>query len=132
MNLIPVTDHKTISNAFAALRKRMTRDCERFQRALGWQGGYQEQTVYWNQREEIWSVFDPQMAMNRCWCAFGTDDPSKHKSLNIIMECNPPHEGVDRRCGGAFLTQNRHVFLARSGKIGGGRKGIGKSAFVSA
>jgi hypothetical protein len=50
--------------------------------------------------------------------------------LSITVECNPPVQGVDRRCAGAFLTDGRKTYLAHSGKIAGGRKGIGKSAFV--
>jgi len=110
----------------------MTKGCHMFRRALGWQGGYQEKSVYWNHDETIWSAFDRNHAQNRYWCAFGTEHPDKGRMLDIIVECNPPHSGVDRRCAGAFVEQDGEIYLAHSGKIGGGRKGIGKSAFLNA
>lgn len=40
-------------------------------------------------------------------------------------------EGIDRRCAGSFLKDSRSGFyLAHSGKVGGGRKGIGKTNFL--
>jgi len=108
----------------------MNEGCHRFQREIGWQGGYLTHTVNWNPREKIWSVFDPEAAQGRYWCAFGTQDPREHQMLDIVMECNSPLKGVNRRCAGAFLKAGQQVFVAHSGKIGGGRKGIGKSSFV--
>jgi len=51
--------------------------------------------------------------------------------LSIAVQCNPPLKGINHRCAGAFLTDDSEVYLAHSGKIAGGRKGIGKTAFVN-
>jgi hypothetical protein len=58
-------------------------------------------------------------------------DPNSHSSVNITCEINPPTEGIDRRCAGVFLKDSGSgLYLAHSGKIGGGRKGIGKMNFL--
>jgi hypothetical protein len=59
-------------------------------------------------------------------------DPNSNSSVDITCEINPPKEGIDRRCGGIFLKDMASgFFLAHSGKVGGGRKGIGKASFLA-
>ena len=132
MNFIPVTSADDSESTFEMFRERMTKGCEEFQKKLGYPGGYLERAVNWNASEKIWSVFDAKVAERRFWRAFGTQHPQSKSMLDIVVECNPPLEGIDRRCAGAFLRVGKEVFIAHSGKIGGGRRGIGKSAFVDA
>lgn len=50
--------------------------------------------------------------------------------IPITCEINFPVNGINRRIGGAFLTDSTgDIFVAHRGKIGGGKKGIGKSLF---
>lgn len=50
--------------------------------------------------------------------------------LSITVEVNPPHEGENHRTAGVFLRDGAgRVHVAHSGKIGGGRPGVGKRAF---
>ena len=50
--------------------------------------------------------------------------------MSITVETNPPLEGFDRRCAGLFLKDNQgNVILGHTGRVGGGRKGIGMKAF---
>jgi hypothetical protein len=52
--------------------------------------------------------------------------------MNIVCEINPPKASIDRRCAGLFVRDaDGVIYVTHSGKIGGGRKGIGKSAFLS-
>jgi hypothetical protein len=89
-------------------------------------------TVHWNPRLHFWSLLDAERAKGRFWCCFGTDDPNNHKSPAIVCEINPPKEGYDRRAAGVLLRDDAgKIYLGHSGKIGGGRKGIGKSNFLS-
>jgi hypothetical protein len=55
---------------------------------------------------------------------------SAGKSLTITVEINPPHEGEDRPVAGLFArdAENR-IYLAHTGKVGGGRTGRGSNAF---
>jgi 5-methylcytosine-specific restriction enzyme A len=73
-------------------------------------------------------VGEPQP--NRHWNAFGSfriSDPS-----HIILEINIPLQGITRRIAGMFAKESlsEDVYLLHRGSIGGGRKGIGKQAFL--
>lgn len=101
------------------------------ERVLGWQGGNEVGTVYWHSRDRVWSAFKP--VDNRYWCSFGTSDPTSATMLAITCEINPPYEGINRQCAGAFARdESGQIYLTHSGKIGGGRQGIGKSTFLAA
>lgn len=129
MNLIPITDLQASKTAFRTLKKRLIEDCQKFTGRIGWQGGNYEDVVYWNPRERFW--FTLLEEHNRFWCPYGMADPSSARMLGIVVECNPPIKGIDHRCAGAFVTDGSKTYLAHTGKIGGGRKGIGKTAFVN-
>src|SRR2546426_6326116 len=44
-----------------------------------------------------------------------------------------PKEGINRRCAGLFVRDDDDgaIYFTHSGKVGGGREGVGKSAFLS-
>jgi hypothetical protein len=130
MSLIPITDRRASEEAFRALKKRLAEGCKKFTRRIGWKGGNYEDVIYWNPRQRFWFTHYVGKDSTRFWCPYGTWDPETHQMLTITVECNPPCKGVDRRCAGAFLTDGSKVYIAHSGKIGGGREGIGKNAFV--
>jgi len=130
MNLTPITTRKESKIAFKMLKAYLKTGAVRFQRNVGWPGDHGEFSVYWREREQFWVVFGLE-ELSRYWCAYGTMDPNEGGSLDITCEINPPTDGIDRRCGGIFLKDSASGFyLAHSGKIGGGRKGIGKRAFL--
>lgn len=67
---------------------------------------------------------------NRCWNGFGLVMPEDARILPLVVEINVPWEGVNRAIGGVFLQGPRgEVYVGHRGKIGGGRKGVGKTAF---
>lgn len=99
-------------------------------RTVGYHGGKDERKVTWHARAGIWSLLDDRELENRFWCCFGVQNPKEVKSLDIAVEINPRLEGTDLRVAGAFARDVRGmVHLCHNGKIGGGRQGIGKSAF---
>ncbi|BCG46796.1 hypothetical protein GEOBRER4_n1610 [Citrifermentans bremense] len=53
--------------------------------------------------------------------------------LQISVEINIPYEGIDAQIEGFFGRDNNTgtIYLMHSGGVGGGRKGVGKSAFLS-
>ena len=53
-------------------------------------------------------------------------------SNNITVEVNPAIDGVNRRVNGLFAVDDKtgHTVLLHRGRIGGGRKGIGKTSFM--
>jgi hypothetical protein len=133
MNLSPITNRKEGKVAFDALRSCLIAGSKKFKRNVGWPGDHGEFTLYWHDQAGFWAVLVEAEATqySRYWCAYGTMDPNSHSSVNITCEINPPSEGIDRRCGGTFLKDSGSgLYLAHSGKVGGGRKGIGKTNFL--
>jgi hypothetical protein len=130
MNFIPVTTQKESSAAFTELRGVLRRNAERITCAPGWQGGNQLHTVNWHPSLGFWSAL--AIAETRYWCAYGTQLPVQGKKVNITCEINPAIAGVTRQVGGVFLKDsNSNYYLAHSGKVAGGRTGIGKTNFLA-
>jgi len=99
------------------------------QKTLGFQGGGKESTVHYFGSLNFWIAIAD--SSNRYWNAFGLGNPFKDGST-IIVEINPPKEGIDRRISGTFIEDNeRNIYMAHRGRVGGGRKGIGKKAFMA-
>jgi len=130
-----VTDQAASLEAFHTLRTTFSIGAQYFkQHELGWQSQHGQFDLYWHARLGIWGVFEPQPPVSsgrRFWILFGTSNPSEQAMLPITVEINPPHEGIDARVGGAFLRDEKgRTFIAHNGRVGGGRKGIGQSAFM--
>ncbi len=101
-------------------------------RNLGGQGFSGEWDVTWHPDVGMWSLLDPGDDLNRFWCCFGIEDPAARKDLNIAVEVNPPHSGTDGRIAGAFAwSPAGSIHLCHNGRIGGGRRGVGKAAFFN-
>jgi len=110
----------------------LRRGCQTYHRWIGWQGGSGEYDVEWNAREGFWVSAEAFPDAARWVIFFGVDDPAQRRMMNIICEINPPKEGINRRCAGLFVRDTDGIiYFTHSGKIGGGREGIGKSAFLS-
>lgn len=131
MDVKPLIERAAVRKAFSRLESRLRDGAKRFSRTLGTQGGHEEANVFWRPTEEFWFSISRHVE-NRYWCAYGTQDPEKSKSLSITVEINPPTSGFDRRIAGLFVTDaSERIYLAHSGRIGGGKKGIGKEAFLA-
>jgi hypothetical protein len=97
---------------------------------IGYQGGGDQYLTYSLARSSVW--FACKRLPNRFWNAFGLGDPFKG-TPTIITEINPPLSGVRRSIAGAFAEDEQgFLYLVHRGNIGGGRKGIGKEAFLDA
>ncbi len=96
---------------------------------LGHPGASEKAKVAWSETLGIW-FFSRKVTGTRYWNAFGIGRPEDGAAIAITCEINFPLCGIDRRTGGAF-AQNRagQVFVVHRGKLGGGRRGIGKSLF---
>lgn len=90
-------------------------------------GGALETNVLYFQKQNYWAVFEE--IENRYWNAFGAGKPTEGKNNSITCEINFPHEGINRKVAGAFGKENEEIVLLHRGKIGGGRRGIGKNLF---
>jgi hypothetical protein len=132
MSLVPLTDRNQIRKAFLRASATLKRDSQSFSRKVGWHGGGGDFQISWLSKDGLWFFLDDEREQTRYWMAFGTTDPADAQSLTIVGEINPTKEGIDRKNAGMFVQDERGtVYLAHSGKVGGSRKGIGKSSFVN-
>jgi hypothetical protein len=96
---------------------------------LGHLGASEKAKIAWSERLGIW-FFSRKVGGTRYWNAFGVGRPEGGSTIAITCEINFPLCGIDRRTGGAFAqNQAGQIFVVHRGKLGGGRKGIGKSLF---
>lgn len=96
---------------------------------LGHQGASFPARVLWSRELGIWK-FSQTVKEVRYWNAFGIGRPGTTGVLSIASEINFPWAQIDRKTGGAFAGDHwDNVFVIHRGKIGGGKKGVGKSLF---
>jgi len=96
---------------------------------LGHPGASEKAKVAWSESLRIW-FFSRRIVGSRYWNAFGIGRPENGESVAITCEINIPVSGIDRRIGGAFAEdQAGRILVVHRGKLGGGRKGVGKSLF---
>jgi hypothetical protein len=96
---------------------------------LGHPGASEKAKVAWAESLGIW-FFSRKIVGSRYWNGFGIGRPEGGTAIAITCEINFPLCGVDRRTGGAFAQDRAgRLFVVHRGKLGGGRKGIGKSLF---
>lgn len=126
-----VTDRQVIGQVYQRFAELISEGGVPVRRMVGYKGASESADLLWHADLGIWDLLPPERICNRYWRAFGVDDPYPAFMLSITCEINPPKEGIDRRCASLFVRdENGEFFLAHSGKIGGGRVGIGKSAFL--
>jgi hypothetical protein len=129
MSLIPLTNKTEIANTYRAMVRSLRSGAHTYRRTVGWRGGNDVFALHWHPKHHFWVVFSVG-DFGGYWCPFGVADPTVITTASITCEINPPNEGVNRREGGVFLKDPAgEVYLAHIGKVAGGRKGIGKSAF---
>ena len=96
---------------------------------LGHPGASEQAKVLWAETLGIW-FYAPPGAGGRLWNLFGVGRPEGGAGAAITCEINFPREGIDRRVGGAFAQEPAgRIPVVHRGRLGGGRKGIGKTLF---
>lgn len=132
MGLMPITDEQKIKEAFNLLSTRWQEGSQILERRVGWSGGSGNFTLYWHPSLKIWGLFEPDYTKTRYWNCFGATDPNDRKQVGIVCEINIPFKSFDRRIAGVFAKDKAkdRIYLTHSGKVGGGRPGIGKSQFL--
>lgn len=125
-----ISDAEEIRECQQLLEKKLDTLCdEKTESLLGYQGGsskvlFQYSTIY-----DFWYRAD--RLDNRYLNGFGLGKPNVSRSSSLVVEINTPIEGINRRIAGAFCRdQNGETFLLHRGRIGGGKKGIGKKLFI--
>lgn len=130
--MLVVTDQAESERAFKALASQVRKLGQKHKRNIGYPGGHQPNLdVYWSEELAIWGHADDFTEDERFWICFGQDLGSEGSGVGITVETNPPKEGINRRTAGVFLKDGKDLYLGHSGKVGGGKKGIGKTEFLA-
>ncbi|MBN1615098.1 MAG: hypothetical protein JW950_11580 [Deltaproteobacteria bacterium] len=102
---------------------------KKLQVRLGHPGASFPARIRWYEDLGIW-IHSSKTAQSRYWNAFGVIQGGDAGPLSITCEINFPFCGIDRRIGGALARdRDGRIFVVHRGRIGGGRRGIGKSFF---
>jgi len=132
MTLSALTERKSIVSAVQSLREGLTAETTTFDRNIGFHGGSVAGKVHWRREDGYWFYLKYVQSNNRYWCCYGCQDPNVDRNLGITVEMNILREGYSRRLGGALAADEAgSIYLVHSGKVGGGRAGIGKSKFLN-
>ena len=141
--LAAITSRAESFDAFQVLRENLQRGAAKKRRrcTVGFRGGSHELDLLEFPDEKFWAwlgEFDEVLkstnedfVANRFWCAYGVGVPRDGQNLHITCEINPPYENPNLKYGGLFAQDRAgKVYLCHTGKVGGGRKGIGKTEFL--
>ncbi len=101
---------------------------------IGFPGGNDNLTIYSSGEGKLWAAFGGPIrgpAGLRFWNPFGIYSPDRPSQM-ITVEINIPTDGNNAQVAGFFAedADTGDIFLMHSGRVGGGRPGIGKSAFL--
>lgn len=126
-----ITDQREVRKCQKALEERLTNSLGMSNEyIIGFPSGNWNATVNYN--NTIWySTYE--IEGKRYWNGFGVvAELNTKKSNNIVVEVNPPLNGINKSVSGIFAKNSKtnRIYLLHRGKIGGGRKGIGKKAFL--
>lgn len=83
--------------------------------------------VYWLAQADLWAYFGfvpSKKGPGRYWNALGPGKPGS--VVSIACEINPPRDGIDRRCAGAFARSGEDLYVLHRGKFNSYRGAIPK------
>lgn len=132
MLLTPIVDRAEIRKYYALFRKRLSLPSKK-KRKIGNRKGAEELPLSIHEDLGFW-VFLSSEVDAQSWNPFGDLEgayQNPRAALPMVCQINFPHEGIDRRISGLFAKDDRgRVYVTHSGRLGGGRKGIGKASFL--
>lgn len=131
MSLTRITGKTATTSAVNKLRRVFRNRGVRHRRTLGFPGGHEPNCdLYAVEAAGIW--FSHRLLDQRHWCVFGILPLRDSQVVGITVEMNPPSAGLDRRVAGLFAADSsgKH-YLCHTGRVGGGKKGVGRTSFVA-
>ena len=128
--LTVINNRSESKKAFDLLRQKLSRG-KKINRIIGTKDGSAEHDIRWHDDEEIWTLLTEGDSLPRFWCCYGLENPKNKKALNVTVEINPPHEWKNLSTAGMFARDKQgSVYLCHTGRIGGGKPGVGKNNFL--
>ncbi len=123
-----VSDAEEISKYYSRFEARIRKDFNTaYKRTVGHPGESFANTFHYSNTYGLWVT---QKVLNsRYWSGFGLGEPKSTGSNSIDGEINFPLKGIDRKIAGAFAIEGKNVLVLHRGRIGGGKKGVGKGLF---
>ncbi len=132
MLLTPIVERAEIRKYYALFRKRLVLPSKK-KRRIGNRKGAEELPLSVHEDLGFWVFMSPD-GDTQSWNPFGDLDgayQNPRAALPMICQINFPHEGINRRISGLFAKDDRgRVYVTHSGRLGGGREGIGKASFL--
>ncbi|TWS99679.1 hypothetical protein [Reyranella sp. CPCC 100927] len=125
-----VTAARPIAEALRTLRRRLA-GMTVPDVSISWHGGGGVRgDIVWLRDERFWWRLDAARHPGRCSLMFGHEARTPSHSESATCEINLRTKGADRRLAGALVRDEAgKLYLAHSGKIGGGRTGRRRPAF---
>lgn len=103
-------------------------------RNIGFPSGNVDERIYSNGVGKLWAAFRDlsDAEVPRSWNAFGVYNPQKNTQI-ITAEINIPTQSNSALVAGFFARDptTGFVYLMHDGSIGGGKKGVGRAAFLA-
>lgn len=97
---------------------------------VGHPGGNFEDKVHYSDKLNIWLSHSKHDT--RFWNGFGIGHPKEGTNNSLVGEINFPFGGINRSIAGVFaVDEKQKVLVLHRGRIGGGKKGIGKDFFMN-
>ncbi len=133
LRLVESTSEKR--DAQNALKKAVTAQLARVgTRNIGFPSGNVDEVLYSNGDGTLWAAFSNvgDARVPRRWNAFGVYEEKRHAQM-ITVEINVPTTSNSASVAGFFARDPASgvTYLMHDGSVGGGKKGVGRSAFMS-
>lgn len=125
-----ITDREEIARAFQVFKRTISECGVPLESTVGWKSDSGKWELLWHEDLKLWVWLHSEDHPEQHFCGFGVDNPHETSQVSITCEINPSRMG-SRNCAGFFVKhESEIVFLAHSGRVGGGRPGIGQVAFL--
>lgn len=88
--------------------------------------------INYSKKYKFWWGHTPDLKGKRYWNPFGLGE-EPHTDSNVVGPCqfNCVYEGFSNLTGGLFaIDEDNNYYLLHSGRLGGGKKGVGKERFT--
>jgi len=133
--LIMVEDAADKSHAQEAMEATVIAQLARVgKRNIGFPSGNLDEILYSNGDSSLWAAFSnfDDARVPRRWNAFGVYE-EKRQAQMITVEINVPTTSNSAAVAGFFARDpaTNAIYLMHDGSVGGGKKGVGRYAFMS-